>query len=199
MKNKNIKTLLLDNGHGENTPGKCSPDRSLYEWRYNRDIVDKIIELAPENLKVVKIVEELEDITLSERCQRVNTYIKEHPLESCVLISIHGNAAGNGKWMTARGWEIFTTKGQNNSDILAECIATEVKENFLTKIRTDESDGDLDKEEQFYILRNSNCPCCLSENFFYDNLEDLELMLNESVRYSIAQMHISGVLKYFEL
>jgi hypothetical protein len=24
--------VILDNGHGKNTKGKCSPDKSLYEW-----------------------------------------------------------------------------------------------------------------------------------------------------------------------
>ena len=36
-------TVILDNGHGVNTPGKCSPDRSLLEYRWTREMVDLII------------------------------------------------------------------------------------------------------------------------------------------------------------
>ena len=39
MGNKKDYTILLDNGHGENTPGKKSPDGSLKEYAYARDIV----------------------------------------------------------------------------------------------------------------------------------------------------------------
>ena len=34
---KKNRIVILDNGHGDETPGKCSPDFSLFEWRWNRD------------------------------------------------------------------------------------------------------------------------------------------------------------------
>ena len=33
---KNV-IILLDPGHGSNTPGKCSPDKSVYEWKWVRE------------------------------------------------------------------------------------------------------------------------------------------------------------------
>lgn len=35
--------ILIDNGHGENTPGKRSPDGKLREWEYTRRIADMVI------------------------------------------------------------------------------------------------------------------------------------------------------------
>ena len=35
--------ILIDNGHGENTPGKCSPDGRLKEWAYTREIADRVM------------------------------------------------------------------------------------------------------------------------------------------------------------
>ena len=35
--------ILIDNGHGENTPGKRSPDGSLREYAYAREIADRIM------------------------------------------------------------------------------------------------------------------------------------------------------------
>ena len=34
--------VMLDNGHGEDTPGKCSPDKSIREYDYVRKVVKKI-------------------------------------------------------------------------------------------------------------------------------------------------------------
>lgn len=46
MMNQNL-IPILDNGHGNNTPGKRSPQfgenlPTLYEWEFNRDIVKRI-------------------------------------------------------------------------------------------------------------------------------------------------------------
>ena len=35
--------ILLDNGHGIQTPGKRSPNGTLLEYKYTREIVDLII------------------------------------------------------------------------------------------------------------------------------------------------------------
>jgi len=33
--------ILIDNGHGSNTPGKCSPDGRLREYSYTREIAGR--------------------------------------------------------------------------------------------------------------------------------------------------------------
>ena len=66
-------TVILDNGHGFNTPGKCSPDKSLLEYRWTREMVDLIIkELSKLGIKTVKLVPEEIDISLRERVRRAN-------------------------------------------------------------------------------------------------------------------------------
>jgi len=35
--------ILIDNGHGSNTLGKCSPDRRFHEWSYTRQIAAAIV------------------------------------------------------------------------------------------------------------------------------------------------------------
>ena len=37
--------VLIDNGHGSNTPGKCSPDKSLREYRWAREIAARVEEV----------------------------------------------------------------------------------------------------------------------------------------------------------
>ena len=198
-------TLLLDPGHGKDTPGKRSPlmpdKRQLLEWEFTRDVAWYIESLAQDYyFKVVRLVTEDDDIPLSTRAARANDYIKNHPDEKCVLISIHGNAAGNGSsWMAARGWEAWTTVGKTNSDKLAEELYKSAEVIFPagTKLRMDSSDGDKDKEKNFTVIYKANCPAVLTENFFYDNIYDCEYMLSLEGLRDIAKVHLTAVNRYF--
>ena len=84
---------------------------------------------------------------------------------------------------TATGFEIFTTKGQNNSDKLADCIFLEVEKlyNLLNlKVRSDKTDNDYDKESDFYIIKRANMPAVLIECLFFDNKEDFKKLKDQS-------------------
>lgn len=201
-----IYTLLLDPGHGKDTPGKRSPKfltgQQLQEWQFSRQVVAKIVELAPKfGLKAVNLVHEENDITLTERALRANQYIKQNPGEKCILLSVHGNAAGNGsQWMSARGWEAWTTVGKTKSDTLAEFLYEAATFVFPegTKLRTDRSDGDKDKEKNFTVIYKAVCPAVLTENFFYDNKEDCTYMMSEYGIDAIARVHLLGAKRFFD-
>ena len=124
--------VLIDNGHGNNTAGKCSPDKSIREYLYTREIAAAVYQRLLDipnnhsdshndncNIKPVLITPELQDIPLAVRVQRINKYCTQYGSSNCILFSIHLNASGNGQWMAARGWSVWTTRGQNNSDKLA--------------------------------------------------------------------------------
>jgi N-acetylmuramoyl-L-alanine amidase len=66
--------------------------------------------------------------------------------------------------MTARGYSVFTTKGETNSDTVAEIIMKQFAVDFPElKVRADKSDGDLDKEEDFTVILKADCPAVLIE------------------------------------
>ena len=46
-------------------------------------------------------------------------------------------------------------------------------------MRKDHTDGDPDKESQFYVLKNTSCPAVLLEFGFMDRLEDAILINSE--------------------
>ena len=197
-------TVLIDNGHGENTPGKRSPELftggRLLEWEYTRAIALRAAANADTfGVKVVLVAPEMNDTPLRERAKRVNDYIKEHTNEHCVLFSIHGNAAGDGKeWKSARGFEAWTTPGQNNSDKLATALYEQVGRYLPgVRLRTDKSDGDPDKEARFTILQLANCPAVLSECLFYDNREDVAMMMSENIQNLFAVAHLAAAINYF--
>jgi len=187
--------VILDNGHGKNTPGKCSPiwpdGSQLFEYEFNRDIVNRIkLGLDIVKIKSIILVPELNDISLYDRVNRANEYHKVNNFNT-ILISIHANAGGG------TGWEIFTSPGQTESDYLAQQIFASAHNNFKEiKFRRDNSDGDDDKEENFYILRKTKAPAVLSENFFMDNEKDCRYIMSDEGRNFIAKVHVSGIINY---
>lgn len=190
--------VLIDNGHGSNTPGKRSPDGRLREYAYTREIAERLVmELRKNGIDADRIVKEEIDVPLAERCRRAN----EYKASEAVLVSIHCNAAGNGSdWMSARGWEAWTSVGKTKADKLATCLY-ENAEHCLPgmKIRKDMTDGDQDKENGFYILKHTKCPAVLTENLFQDNKEDVEFLLSEEGKLAIVNLHVWGIMKYLGL
>ena len=190
--------ILIDNGHGHNTPGKRSPDGKFREYAYNREIAKRIVaDLIDRGYDAELLVSEDNDISLEERVRRVNALCSAHGKSNVILVSIHVNAAGNGsKWTNATGWSVYTCKGQTASDKLAECLCEAAIKNFPGKrIRTDFSDGDSDWEENFYILRHTLCPAVLTENFFMDGL-DLEFLQSKARKQAIVDTHVEGIIDY---
>ena len=163
--------ILIDNGHGRETAGKRSPDGRLLEWSYNREIARRVVaELQQRGFYASLLVPEDEDISLAERCLRVNRVCAELGRLNVCLVSIHVNAAGRGgRWYNTTGWCCYTSKGQTEGDKLADCLC-QAAARILPghRMRFDYTDGDADQEAAFYILRHTACASCLTENGFMD-------------------------------
>ncbi|MGN0032443.1 MAG: N-acetylmuramoyl-L-alanine amidase [Candidatus Limimorpha sp.] len=190
--------ILIDNGHGKETPGKRSPDGKFREYLYTREIAEAIEkELKSLGIDAERIVPEMEDITLEERVRRVNDICDELGSSSVVFISIHCNASKNGEWGTARGWSAYTTKGTTMSDELATMLYVEAAKHFAGQtLRKEFSDGDPDWEEDFYVLRKTKCPAVLTENFFMDNEQDLAYLTSEEGREAIVRTHVDALIDW---
>ena len=116
--------ILIDAGHGIDTPGKRSPDGSFLEYLWNRQIADLVIaRLVSKGVDAYLVVTETNDISLRTRAMRVNRICDQVGTQNVLLVSIHSNAAGNGSaWMNAKGWSCYTTPGKTGSDEFAECF-----------------------------------------------------------------------------
>jgi N-acetylmuramoyl-L-alanine amidase len=215
MDNKNYSNIIvcLDNGHGEETPGKRSPysangvppELPFREYQYCREIVEQLKnELVELGFEVFVVTPETWDVYLSQRAKRVNQVVAEAKKEGkhTLMISVHNNAAGKGDvWKAAYGWSAWTTKGQNNSDKLAGSLykaAEEVLTPLNQKIRRDSSDGDPDYEENFTIIYKSNCPAVLTENMFQDCIKEVEFLLSEEGKNAIVEIHKRGIIDFCE-
>ena len=193
--------IFIDNGHGLMTAGKRSPDGQFREPFYNREIARRVVsDLRDRGLDAELLVPEDDDISLAERVRRINAACFLLGKQNVILVSIHVNAAGNGsKWLDATGWSVYTCKGQTASDKLAECLCQAAIKNFPgRRIRTDMSDGDMDWEEGFYILRKSLCVAVLTENFFMDSRSDLEYLQSRAGKQAIIDTHVEGIIEWME-
>ena len=195
--------ILVEAGHG-NPPltgrgSKQSPDGRIKEYVYCREIVAEVVKrLRAQGYDAENTVPEKGDISLGERCARVNAWCERLGAKNVVFVSIHNNAAGCGQWMSARGWEAWTSKGQTMGDKLADCLY-DAAQKYLpqgTKIRTDLTDGDRDKEGNLAVVRGTRCAACLTENLFQDNKEDVEYLLSPEGREAIIKLHVEGIKAY---
>jgi len=208
-----LPIILIDNGHGRETPGKRSPDGSFREYRYAREIAAGIASvLTFEGVTAFLLVKEEEDIPLAERVERVKAYCRHYGTDNVILVSVHVNAAGNGKdWLNARGWSVYTTPGETESDVLAnklyEAAVEELEKRDYKEtlaggkqkaIRADWSDGDPDQESAFYILRKTPCVAVLTENLFQDNREDVAFLISDKGKGAIINLHVEGILNYLK-
>ena len=87
----------------------------------------------------------------------------------------------------------------SESDKLTECQYESAIKNFPgRRILTDMSDGDMDCEEGFYILRKSWCPAVLTENFFMDNHSDLEYLQSRAGKQAVVDTNVEGIVEWLE-
>jgi len=191
---------ILDPGHGGmidgvyQTHGKRSPKwddgTQYFEGVGNREIVDKLFQKCIDaGIDVVDIVDSQEDISLGQRVTRANGLHKDS--KNCIYVSIHSNGFSK---ESANGYSIYTSRGKTKSDKIATVFINNMKESFVDhKLRKDTTDGDEDKEAQFYVLRKTYCPAILIENFFMTNKKECDLLLDPEFQDKIVECHFKSI------
>jgi len=173
---------LLIPGHGGIVGGKyvTAPKKMftfpngkvVHEGVENRRIVAKVFDIlsnyddAPIALNIVP---EEEDIPLSKRIKRVNDFKADFKRQGQLVVvhEIHANAGGG------TGYEAYTTKKDNFSDIMAD-IWLEQQEGQFPNQRNRQH-----KEKDFYVIREIDTYGYLAESYFFDSAADVDLNCSE--------------------
>ena len=110
-----------------------------------------------------------------------------------LFVSVHCNAFSD---PDAHGFEVWTTRGQDDSDALATALFEAIESNFpQLSGRKDTSDGDVDKEAGFAVLKGG-MPSALIELAFISNPEE-ELILRDPDYQKLFGLAIStGIQRY---
>lgn len=183
--------ILIDNGHGRETAGKCSPDGALHEWEWTRDFARRLAaELQKQGIDAQLLVPEPTDVPLAERVRRANAAGPD-----CMLISIHCNAAGNGSaWTPASGFSAFVApKAGERARALAAALTREAQMRGLAGNRATPPEGYW--TASLAICRDTRCPAVLTENLFMDNRTDLARLLSPEGVGALLEVHVAAIQK----
>lgn len=189
---------LLDAGHGglkdgvyTTAPAKmfAFPDGLvIYEGVINRAIVHLMaLRLDAAGIDYAYVFQEIEDTSLENRVRYADNHFRKD--SRAVFLSVHSNSGAGS------GFEIFTSPGQTKSDKIANIFCETYKKHFPDKhFREDKSDGDADKEADFYVLRKTDCPSILVENLFFDNRKEAEYLLSVDGQMVIANCIVDSII-----
>lgn len=209
--NKANTLIVLGTAHRMREPGKCSPDRRIKECVYSREICKEVasklrsygykVEIDYEPLDLPRTMQSSNVLQernreLAMRVNYVNELCRQNGSKNVLYVSVHINAAGSDdKWHDAKGWQVcVSTKASQSSKLLADCLFDAAKANGL-KMRQPTL---LQKywPQSLYVLNSTNCPAVLTENLFQDNKADVDYLLSEAGRHTIARLHVEGIISY---
>lgn len=190
--------VLLDNGHGSDTRGKCSPDGRYYEWEWTRRAAGAIRErLLRDGIDCHLLVPEDTDVPLAERCRRSMAPANLYP--DAILVSLHSNASTMGyDWGRASGWSAWVShNASERSRRLASLLTDEARRRSLLGNRATPPEGYC--TANYAICRDTPCPAVLTENMFHDNRDDVDFLLSDEGTGIIADLHVAAIKEYYGL
>lgn len=175
--------ICLDAGHGISTAGKRSPDGSLLEYEFNRDVTLRLKKILEEHgVEVILTAYDDVDVPLDSRCKYANANDADY------FVSVHANAYGDG-WNDANGWEIYVVAKGGKAEKLAECIRKYSIKDLGLKDRGV-------KVGNFQVLRDTDMPAVLIEHGFYTNKEECEKLKSDKFRQKCAECDAKGIFEY---
>lgn len=178
--------IYLDPGHGGADPGAVG--QGIKEKDIVLDIALKMRTILLNDYENIEVrMSRSNDSTrsLSQRSSDANSWGANY------FLSLHCNAA-NG---SAQGYEDYIHYSQSSSSNSAKyqnLIHSEV-----SKVNELQNRGK--KKANFHVLRATAMPSILTENGFIDNSHDASLMKESSWRQKVAQGHVNGLAKAFNL
>lgn len=191
----------LDNGHGENTPGKRSPEFEMdgitvqfFEYEFNRDIVGRIMGgLRERGVEFRNVVNEITDISLQDRCLRANRIHRNGQLP-VIYVSVHSNAAQPApgtNWTSASGIETWHHKNSTNGKRIAGVFQKHLIQATGWRNRKLKTTA----LRNLYVLNKTAMPAILTENGFFNNKEEVKKLMRDDVRQAVADAHIAAILE----
>lgn len=179
--------IMLDAGHGFDTPGKRSPD-GMREYEFNRAAANYAKELLDgyQNVTVYFAHSDQTDIPLQQRTNSANN------LRVDIYVSIHANAASS-TWSSAGGIEtfVYTTRPPG-----AVSLATKIQNQLVNKTGLRNRGV---KTADFHVLRETNMDAVLVECGFMSNPDEIKLLRSEGYRRTCAEGIVAALTEQFGL
>lgn len=190
---------IIDNGHGPLQAGKRSPRHTdgtqLLEYEFNRGIAVHLLKLLREaGIPCHELVPDYMKLgaALTTRVTRAKA-VAARSQHKPILVSIHGNAHGDGNtWTNANGIEVFYNKSAAADPRLANTFQDEIVK--ATRFR----DRGIKYNHTFQLLKSLDFPVLLTENGFYTNLVEFLQMRTSAFQHKVAEAHFRAIQKIEE-
>ena len=183
--------IVIDAGHGLDTPGKRSPDDER-EWSFNNKVaLAAIAKLQTyQNVEILRVDDPTgkTDVPLQTRTTLANTW------QADVYASIHHNAL-NGKWGKHSGMETYTMDNPTANSKSVE-IAGAIHPRVVMAMGI--SDRGM-KRAKFHVLRESTMPAFLTEGGFMDSTVDIMKLRDDKYLKAQGEAIAEGLAVYFKL
>lgn len=195
------KAVILSPAHGKGVSGKESPDGAYKEYIMSRRVLNNAVNMYlrsnSDNVDLYfPFVQAEYETPIIDRVMKYN--------ETCLfydevkVIEWHSNAnhpstcdkdGWNHGFKSGRGVSVWTSRGQDGSDVLAQVFFDFFKPRFPELIWREQkySDGDSDYEADFAILYGSKkrgikplYDSILVEWLFHNNIYDINFLMNSS-------------------
>lgn len=197
--------ILCDCGHGleQYTPGKRSPDGSLIEGRWNREMVALLVPvLRSIGFDARTIVTEDEDIPLNQRVYRANQVMAREKDKRWYYLSVHINAAPK-ESCDSQGWcdkasgfcSYVSLDASVESCTLAKKMVEAAHRLGLKGTRSVPRDGYW--KAGYYVLRNTYMPAILNENLFMTNRKECEFLKSPKGKELLSTVCVEALCDYF--
>ncbi|MCM0759622.1 N-acetylmuramoyl-L-alanine amidase [Sporomusa sphaeroides DSM 2875] len=175
--------IFINPGHapgGFPDPGAVGPS-GLRESDVNADVAA----MAADYLRAAGCeVMVYQSNSLADICNQANAWGAD------AVVSIHCNSFS----ATATGMEIFTSRGYTKADDLATLIMSQMSGEFpVLPVRSDWSDGDVDKEAGLYVLIHTEAPAVLVELAFISNPAEEAILASYEGKRKFAASIARGV------
>ncbi|MGH2319282.1 N-acetylmuramoyl-L-alanine amidase family protein [Planococcus sp. SE5232] len=176
--------IMIDAGHGPDTPGKRSPDGRLREFHFNSAVAEEVKKrLMLDGHNVLFSHQNDLDVPLHERTALANR------LKVDLFVSIHANAMGHA-FNSVNGLETFTySRPQPATKQLAAIV-----QNALVRV-TGRKDRGV-KQGDFAVLRDTHMPAILVECGFMTHKQEVELLKSAAYRKRCALGICFGIACY---
>lgn len=167
----------------------------FYEGVFNRQVAAIFEAMCEEHLRVVRTYHPWQDIRLEDRVNIANADYDQNARRRGVFISWHANASPT---HTARGTEVYDSRGKTASDHLTQYYAEALRKNLgdLVTYRA-ASSARFSKEANFYVLRYTKMPAMLIETLFFDQVNDATLLMQRDVQEGFALSAFQAVIAFF--
>ena len=176
-RNQNIKTVIIDAGHGGSDVGATR--EGVYEKDLTLDMSKRLATiLRKKGLNVLMVRNNDATVSLEERVE----FSEKNKAD--VFVSIHVNSS-----VTPEGNGLETHYYTPQSYDFAQIVHRE----FTSAIKA--KDRGLFKSK-FYVINHTTCPSILVETGFISNPEEREELLTTQRKQKTAESIAKGILKY---